>query len=342
MKFAAATLATVAFANSNDCPSDECWNWNSNTTSCDLETDVNRPNCDYTLTCNYDSFRIEFDTQLFGTADDPEAALEFFGSDANCRPTWNATDNKYVWDKELGACDQTIKRNGDRIEVEKNLSMTQGTNAGIDYGAISVFTSSNEYTITVAFKCVFASSFDVKADKIEVAPRTDTFGTAIEAEGSWTGSFFLKYYETANYATERSDSSPQIYLGQNLFVEATWSSSGLPIAEKLKWYVESCDVKDVSTGNTIPLVKDTCFAEAIGASNGLAGSTNMMEKVVSERSRFSYRSFSFDTAAEDEQELGCTIQFCIPAAADTDYDCYADIAKNKTSDCPNGVFNWVL
>merc|ERR1719348_2789624 len=82
MKFAAATLATVAFANSNDCPSDECWNWNSNTTSCDLETDVNRPNCDYTLTCNYDSFRIEFDTQLFGTADDPEAALEFFGSDA--------------------------------------------------------------------------------------------------------------------------------------------------------------------------------------------------------------------------------------------------------------------
>ena len=52
-----------------------------------------------------------------------------------------------------------------------------------------------------------------------------------------------------------------------------------PIYKYLR-YVESCDVKDVSTGNTIPLVKDTCFAEAIGASNGLAGSTNMMEKVI--------------------------------------------------------------
>jgi len=339
MKFAAATLATFALADSNHCPSDECWNWNANTTACDLETGTPRPGCDYTLTCSYDSFRIEFDTQLYGTGSDAPGAVGNFGSNIDCQPEWDGS--KYIWDKELGACDQTIARSGDRIEITKRLSMSQGTSDSIDYGGVSVFTSSNEYTITVEFKCVFDSSFDVKADKIQVAPRTDTFGTAIEAEGDWTGSFFLKYYETSAYGTERSDSSPTVYLGQDLFVEATWSSSGQPIAQKLKWYIQNCNVEDTSTDRSIPIVKDTCFAGAVGATNGLDGSTNMMDKVVSDRSRFSYKSFSFDTSAEDEQELGCTIQFCIPAAAAEDYDCFDDI-RSDASDCPSGVFDWQL
>ena len=44
-------------------------------------------------------------------------------------------------------------------------------------------------------------------------------------------------------------------------------------------YIQNCNVEDTSTDRSIPIVKDTCFAGAVGATNGLDGSTNMMDKV---------------------------------------------------------------
>ena len=81
------------------CPSEDCWTYDEDTKQCSLKT--NNP-C-WSLTCNYNQIRIEFESRLFGTEDD-ESPSPFRG---DTEPVWDETLAKWVVVCRIGECGMT-------------------------------------------------------------------------------------------------------------------------------------------------------------------------------------------------------------------------------------------
>ena len=96
------------YSDSDSCPSDECWEWNDGTETCDLKSASD--DCDYSVTCSHETgMALKFNNALFGS----EASSQF--NDANgatCDPEF--VDDQFEWTQPLGACGQTLTRKDDQ------------------------------------------------------------------------------------------------------------------------------------------------------------------------------------------------------------------------------------
>lgn len=261
---------------------------------------------------------ISMNNKLFGTS-----AGDEFGTDA-CAPTWDSGSALWGWTKSLGECGQTISREGagadERIKFTKVMHLSGSTDTGLAVGtgadAVTLFTSTDTNTISVTFVCAFATSTSATADQIAINPHVAVSGTAAEQEGSWAGTLALKYYQSNAFSTVLDAQTSTVYIGSTMFVQSEWSVSTL--ANKLHYYIDSCTIRDIPDGGgaggvSVSIVKNTCYAGAVGAAA-------IGDKVVGQNAQFQYTSFSFDTNSADDQELECTIKFCLPTV---------------TNDCPD-------
>ena len=131
----------------------------------------------------------------------------------------------------------------------------------------------------------------------------------------------LKYYVDNNFVTELTDGQHSVFIGATMFVRSEWTVTTL--TSSLRYYISKCTVSDVSSGadaanrKAVAIVDGTCYASAIGAMPlGGAAADTAIGKIVEATSDFQYTSFSFDTAANDQQELTCTVNFCIVDGTD--------------------------
>ena len=94
---------------SGECPSEECWDWNTATRACDLKTSTS--GCGYTVTCSHvTGMTVKMNHALFGS--DETSDFNDPNGDA-CKPVWSSVINKFEWTQPLGACGQTLKREND-------------------------------------------------------------------------------------------------------------------------------------------------------------------------------------------------------------------------------------
>jgi len=276
---------------------------------------------------------------------------EVFGSDAStnfdnptgvaddsCDPTFQAGDNTFQWAKELGTCGMNPTRDNDRIKFVKILTFTPSSDSGTtlnfdDGNAGTIFTQSGTASTQVTFTCSFPTNVVAVANEINVAPDLGAQGVATEVDGSWDGSLTLKYYTDASFGTELEDASHNVFIGSTLFVQSEWSVTSL--STSLRYYINSCKIKDVSTSRQLQIVKDSCYAGTISAVPlGTAAGTALNDKVVTTTSQFQYTSFSFDTSqASNTQELTCTMEFCIFDESDGSNDCTLN-HRDGSASCP--------
>ena len=91
-------------------------------------------------------------------------------------------------------------------------------------------------------------------------------------------------------------------------VKAIWTSSDLPIGQKLNWFVKSCkffdyESKKKSDGHVTIIENST--AQVIEATPKTGNLVNAAEY------RFSYRSFSFKSDGSGSQIIECDVEFCL-------------------------------
>ena len=96
------------------------------------------------------------------------------------------------------------------------------------------------------------------------------------------------------------------YLGSTLYVQAYWSTTAL--LGKMRFYLKNCDLEDSTISYGVRIVSGSCYAGLIGAQP--VGNA-LVNKIVDERSRFKYKSFSFKKGGQSQQVLTCDIEFCL-------------------------------
>lgn len=171
--------------------------------------------------------------------------------------------------------------------------------------------------MTVTFKCKFAATATATSTQLGVKPHTAVSGVAAEAAGDWTGSMTLKYFTDNTFATQLESDEHSVFMGATMYVASTWSVTSL--SSTLRYYIEKCTVKDVSSEAKVAIVDGTCYASAVGAEAlGDAAGDTATSKIVEQTSQFKYTSFSFDTAGNDAQELECTVNFCVVDSGSND------------------------
>ena len=85
------------------CPSNECWTYDSTGNACILKATSSL--CPYTLTCASAGISLEYDsTKLFGPAADTIA--DFGAAEANC--ITKDTNGRFKWETDLSNCGTTI------------------------------------------------------------------------------------------------------------------------------------------------------------------------------------------------------------------------------------------
>jgi len=131
--------------------------------------------------------------------------------------------------------------------------------------------------------------------------------------------------------TDYDASNGGIFVGEELFVRAQWTVAGLE--DTLRYYISDCDVEDSVTDQSLPIVKSSCYAGAIGAQALGTAATN--SKVVTTSSAFKYNAFTFDaTSQANTQDLSCTMKFCIWDATTSTSDCNNVVDVGGTGTCP--------
>ena len=111
-------------------------------------------------------------------------------------------------------------------------------------------------------------------------------------------------YEILIFSTKKA-----FFLGSTLNVKAIWTSSDLPIGQKLHWFVKSCNVYDYDSKKKsdghVTIIDNLCYAQVIEATPKTGSLVNADEY------RFSYRSFSFRSDGSGSQMIECDIKFCL-------------------------------
>ena len=105
----------------------------------------------------------------------------------------------------------------------------------------------------------------------------------------------------------------EFILGSTLNIKAVWSSSNLPIAQKLNWYIKTCRVYDAKkkSGSHVTIIENMCYAQVIDV-------TPESENLVNaDEFKFSYRSFSFESSGSSSQMIVCNVAFCIVDECDS-------------------------
>ena len=189
--------------------------------------------------------------------------------------------------------------------MKKTLSIGN-TDSGITLGGTKIYASGGK-TTTVEFKCKYASSATATSDDIDIQAPVDVSASVTEAKGSFATGLSLKHYTDANYNAELTT---PIAIGSIVFPMITWEVT----TSKIGFYIENCYVIDVTNVDVpndddprIPIILNTCYAGVVSAAISPDRATGLFNH---KKAKFSYRSFSFDTASADQQKLSCTVQFC--------------------------------
>merc|ERR1712176_1510549 len=104
----------------------------------------------------------------------------------------------------------------------------------------------------------------------------------------------------STYSTEIDPKETNI--GENLYPKALMIA---PIQQFLRWYISDCEVTaNAALGQTLPIVKDSCFAELVQAGwGGQNTNTPDTDKKAASTASFKYKSFAFGTDASETQIL---------------------------------------
>merc|ERR1711868_336129 len=99
-------------------------------------------------------------------------------------------------------------------------------------GSENIFLIADDFSVSVTFTCKFKSEVTASSDEIKIEDINVIDGN-LEQEGNWQDSSKIANSEDTEFI-----------LGSTLNIKAAWSSSNLPIAQKINWYIKTCRVYD--------------------------------------------------------------------------------------------------
>jgi len=237
-----------------------------------------------------------------------------------------------MWKHDLGKCDSFIQRSTDEegnewLEIKKTIVYAADeTKVGKDIDSTKIYLD-DQATTSITFCCRFKSSFVAISDQIAIEAGVPVVGK-LEQTGNWDESLSIKYMLEDFSAAVAPDHVS--ILGATHFIEVAWTvgASSFPISSKLNWFIPYCTVKNLNTDGTeadgeVNIINGLCYAKVLST-------TKISTDVVSTTNfRFSYKSFSFNSAGNGKQKIECDVTFCL-----TDGDECSTLA---VSSCPNGA-----
>ena len=252
---------------------------------------------------------ITFNHNLFGTVTSKEITSNFENppdvTDDSCDPVWDDETNLWTWDKPLGTCGQVVTRDDDKIKIAMTLEITGETYNAI---AATLFTLQKILPARVHFICEFDAILSVSGDEVAVKPpQLISDATSIIAPANTFEVFLtLKYYSDDSFTTEL-DYDKTVFIGQDLYVQFEWD---LPKIKTLRFVVHRCTITDGT--NSINIIDQACYSQLIGAQPfGEAAGASLDAKAVQSKSSFKYTSFLMSAENHSDQELECSITFCV-------------------------------
>jgi len=299
--FVAGASATVVHTQ-EDCPTTKCWEIVDN--KCSLKT-----SCNTLLTCTPDNVDFRYNhADLFGaenTYDQIPQARD------DCPPTdfVGADGRNKQWLAPLGSCNSACEKTADnRLKVTKKFKYASEPYTGDDLGDVVLFTQIKD-TIEVEIACFFDTTFSATSDQIELRDEAVDHEGKLNAEGSWKDSLSI-HYMLDDYSGQAPADHVQT-LGTQFRVEVNWSVYNQPIASKLNWYLSKCKIEGLDdSGNvekSVNVVENICYAGVLNTKPD----NSMTSVAVTEKFRFQYDSFSFNTDGGGKHRICCDVEFCL-------------------------------
>jgi len=278
MKLVAGFLALAQAS----CPSDSCWNFNSTTNACTLDTDAG---C-VELTCQSTGMAIDFSADLFGSGGDglwlgdiePSAGGKGFQISANfgdVGSTYELTDDLFIqkiWLAKTG---------------EQRARSSVGHNVIDLGGANDVYTT--PFGVGIMFSCEYSRSVTISSD-FDVNTVT-SFGTKESSGiGNLAGGFSMDLSGAEN--------DGRFIMGSEMHVGINWAVT-LP---DVSYSITDCTVThgDIS----VDIVDGGCYAQTVNAAS--TGSNSFIWTV--------FKGVDQDGV---QQSISCTIELCKYCAAPT-------------------------
>merc|ERR1712176_417514 len=165
------------------------------------------------------------------------------------------------------------------LEIKKTIVYAADeTKVGKDIDSTKIYLD-DQATTSITFCCRFKSSFVAISDQIAIAAGAPDHVSI---------------------------------LGATHFIEVAWTvgASSFPISSKLNWFIPYCTVKNLNTDGTeadgeVNIINGLCYAKVLST-------TKISTDVVSTTNfRFSYKSFSFNSAGNGKQKIECDVTFCL-------------------------------
>jgi len=291
------------------CFSDECWMYDFIEERC---VPRNTPQC-IKLVCYHDRLEAIFSEKLF-PAPDASGRYSFSHKQSHCNPVWNSNRQEWKLERRLGACDvDLVETTNDKLIYKTMVSQSHSV---ISKFGLFFETGDN---LSVGLTCKYSSETEVSADAIKIEQKPDIHG-ATEEHGDLGAGIRLEYFTDGTYSKKLRDA---VNLGGRLFAKASWYGRK---SKDLRYFVKTCQVKSLWFFHAVEVISDTCLSNILGAKSHEKSGTTLVERDF----RFSYRSFSFSRLVHDQQELICTIDFCL-VKKDGSSDCDEKIVESQNS-----------
>jgi len=242
--------------------------------------------------------------------------------------TTTPTGADKMWQHAPASCDSTVTRENvdgkDMIIITKSFEY-QGDNDGKNLGSTIFLDDAASVTIEVC--CKFLATQSATSDDIAIEAGSEVEGK-LDAVGSWDGSLKVEFTDNA-YANKKTDAA---ILGETHYIKVSWTVGTSPLAQKVNWYVDDCAVSDVADASKkVDVIENQCFASVINAINT---SPNMLS---TSDFKFTFKSFSFNSAGNGSQKITCNINFCLK----DNNECATETDKTKLTCSAAEAEKWV-
>jgi len=285
------------------CPTDECWRYDTTTGECHFKLDAK---CSM-ISCSPDAIKIEFRSELLGIEDNQK---DPFGPEDETKPKWNLESQQWEYYCLLGGCNMnTFTQKGHLVFHFAWELPGETTDAGAEAGIINTQPISK-----IEYECRYDKRVSLSSEPVEMVRHSSS--AVFTGHGDLTNSFKMSVHDDATFLGE----SERVYLGDTLFVRVEWLNNHA--SDRLAFFVDVCDV--VQGDKRISIVKNNCYARAVDA-KFLSGESHL----VTQRSEWSFSTFTSDADADHTQTVDCMVQFCVKGE-------YCPITVNSSS-CPKSM-----
>lgn len=297
------------------CPSDDCWEFNSDSGTCQLK-DID--SCTK-VTCGATSMAMEIGSGVFADSDESMGLVEPALDDAS------DDDDTLGWikhcDLDSDDCNMSHKVEGNFLIFTVQFSLV-GNKRGrsdvedktIDLGDVVVNTA--PFGIGVSFECTYGMTVDLTSNQFSVQEVTVS-GTKA-GDGSLEDGFAM---------TLNDDSTDALVLGSRLNVEVDWSL----MLSDIDYYFQGCSVRHAANTDDNPtkvaVVKSGCYSEALHATRDTCSDGDGI--------CMSFQTFTIEAESGTNQIIGCTIQLC---NSEADGGCDGKTAPTCPDDAPEYVY----